>query len=302
VEVRSWGKPGKLQFTPLPHWELGEKLGIIDFQRGVKLSGTRFYVLRGAGALLQRALISFMLDLHVKEHGYTEIYPPFMVKRECLVGSSNLPKFADNLYHDAEEDYWFVPTAEVPLTNLHRDEILAPGSLPIYYVAHTSCFRREKMAAGKDSRGIKRGHQFEKVEMYKFVEPETSENELNRLVHDAEDICQKLVLPYRVIQLCTGDLGFAAVKTYDIEMWAPGCQEWLEVSSCSNCGDFQARRANIRYRPDSEAKPKLVHTLNGSGLALPRVMISIMENYQQADGSILVPEVLKPYMNTDVII
>ena len=301
VEVRSWGKPGKFQFPPLPHWELGEKLGIIDFQRGVKLSGTRFYVLRGAGALLQRSLISFMLDLHVMEHGYTEIYPPSMVKKECLVGSSNLPKFADNLYHDAEEDYWFVPTAEVPLTNLHRDEILAPGSLPIYYAAHTSCFRREKMAAGKDSRGIKRGHQFEKVEMYKFVEPETSENELNSLVHDAEDICQKLGLPYRVIQLCTGDLGFAAVKTYDIEMWAPGCQEWLEVSSCSNCGDFQARRANIRYRPDYEAKPRLVHTLNGSGLALPRVMISILENYQQEDGSILVPEVLKPYMNTDVI-
>jgi seryl-tRNA synthetase len=280
---------------------LGEKLGIIDFQRGVRLSGTRFYVLRGAGALLQRSLISFMLDLHVKEHGYTEMFPPSMVKRECLVGSSNLPKFADNLYHDAEEDYWFVPTAEVPLTNLHRDEILPPGSLPLYYVAHTSCFRREKMAAGKDSRGIKRGHQFEKVEMYKFVEPETSENELDKLVHDAEDICQKLGLTYRVIQLCTGDLGFAAVKTFDIEMWAPGCQEWLEVSSCSNCGDFQARRANIRYRPDSEAKPRLVHTLNGSGLALPRVMISIMENYQQGDGSILVPKVLKPYMNIDVI-
>jgi seryl-tRNA synthetase len=301
TEVRSWGKPGKFPFTPLPHWELGEKLGIIDFQRGVKLSGTRFYVLRGAGALLQRSLISFMLDLHIKEHGYTEIYPPSMVKRECLVGSSNLPKFADNLYHDAEEDYWFVPTAEVPLTNLHRDEILAPGSLPICYAAHTSCFRREKMAAGKDSRGIKRGHQFEKVEMYKFVEPETSESELDKLVHDAEDICQKLGLPYKVIQLCTGDLGFAAVKTYDIELWAPGCQEWLEVSSCSNCGDFQARRANIRYRPNSEAKPRLVHTLNGSGLALPRVMISIMENYQQADGSILIPEVLKPYMNIDVI-
>lgn len=300
-DVRSWGKPGEFSFTPLPHWELAEKLGIIDFQRGVKLSGTRFYVLRGAGALLQRSLISFMLDLHVREHGYTEIYPPSMVKRLCLVGSSNLPKFADNLYHDAEEDYWFVPTAEVPLTNLHRDEILAPGSLPIYYAAHTSCFRREKMAAGKDSRGIKRGHQFEKVEMYKFVEPETSESELDKLVHDAEDICQKLGLPYRVIQLCTGDLGFAAVKTYDIEMWAPGCQEWLEVSSCSNCGDFQARRANIRYRPDSEAKPRLVHTLNGSGLALPRVMISVMENYQQADGSILIPEVLKPYMNIDVI-
>ncbi len=301
IEVRSWGKPREFTFTPLPHWELGEKLGIIDFQRGVKLSGTRFYVLRGQGAQLQRALINFMLDLHVHGHGYTEIYPPFMVKRECLVGSSNLPKFADNLYHDAEEDYWFIPTAEVPLTNLHRDEIITPGTLPFYYVAHTSCFRREKMAAGKDTRGIKRGHQFEKVEMYKFVEPETSDEELTRLTGDAEDICRKLELPYRVIQLCSGDLGFAAVKTFDIEMWAAGCQEWLEVSSCSNCGDFQARRANIRYRPDSESKPRFVHTLNGSGLALPRVMISIMENYQQEDGSILVPGALRPYMNTGVI-
>jgi len=301
VEVRSWGRPRELAFKPLPHWELAEKLGIIDFQRGVKLSGTRFYVLRGMGSLLQRALINLMLDLHTGEHGYTEIYPPFMVKRECLVGSSNLPKFADNLYHDAEEDYWFIPTAEVPLTNLHRDEILAPGTLPLYYAAHTSCFRREKMAAGKDTRGIKRGHQFEKVEMYKFVDPATSDEELTKLTDDAEDICRRLELPYRVIQLCTGDLGFAAVKTFDIEMWAPGCREWLEVSSCSNCGDFQARRANIRYRPDTEAKPRLVHTLNGSGLALPRVMIAIIENYQQQDGSISVPGVLRPYMNADVI-
>jgi seryl-tRNA synthetase len=301
VEVRAWGKPRDLAFTPLPHWDIGEKLGIIDFQRGVKLSGTRFYVLRALGSLLQRSLISFMLDTHVREHGYTEIYPPFMVKQECLVGSSNLPKFADNLYHDAEEDYWFIPTAEVPLTNLHRDEIMAPGALPFYYVAHTACFRREKMAAGKDTRGIKRGHQFDKVEMYKFVEPETSDRELQKMVADAEDICRKLDLPYRVVQLCTGDLGFAAVKTFDLEIWAPGCQEWLEVSSCSNCGDFQARRANVRYRPDAEAKPRLVHTLNGSGLALPRVMIAIIENYQQPDGSIAVPEVLRGYMNTDVI-
>ena len=301
IEVRSWGKPKEFKFTPLPHWELGEKLGIIDFQRGVKLSGTRFYVLKGLGSQLQRALINFMLDLHVHNHGCTEIYPPFMVKRECMVGSSNLPKFADNLYHDAEEDYWFVPTAEVPLTNLHRDEIIPPGALPIYYAAHTSCFRREKMAAGKDTRGIKRGHQFEKVEMYKFVEPETSDEELTRLTGDAEDICRKLELPYRVIQLCSGDMGFAAAKTFDIEIWAAGCREWLEVSSCSNCGDFQARRANIRYRPDSESKPRLVHTLNGSGLALPRVMISIMENYQQEDGSILVPGALRPYINTGVI-
>lgn len=301
VEVRSWGRPREFAFTPLPHWELAEKLGIIDFQRGVKLSGTRFYVLCGQGAQLQRALINFMLDLHVNAHGYTEIFPPFMVKKESLVGSGNLPKFADNLYHDADEDYWFVPTAEVPLTNLHRDEILAPGTLPLYYVAHTSCFRREKMAAGKDTRGIKRGHQFEKVEMYKFVDPAASDEELNKLTDDAEDICRRLELPHRVIQLCAGDLGFAAVKTFDIEMWAPGCREWLEVSSCSNCGDFQARRANIRYRPDTEAKPRLVHTLNGSGLALPRVMIAIMENYQQEDGSISVPAVLRPYMNADII-
>jgi seryl-tRNA synthetase len=301
VEVRSWGKLPEFTFPPLPHWELGEKLGIIDFQRGVKLSGTRFYVLCGQGAQLQRSLINFMLDLHVNSHGYKEIFPPFMVKKESLVGSGNLPKFADNLYHDAEEDYWFVPTAEVPLTNLHRDEILAPGRLPLYYAAHTSCFRREKMAAGKDTRGIKRGHQFEKVEMYKFVEPTTSDGELDKLTHDAEDICQKLGLPYHVIQLCTGDMGFAAAKTFDIEIWSAGCREWLEVSSCSNCGDCQARRANIRYRPDSEAKPRMVHTLNGSGLALPRVMIAIMENYQREDGSIGVPEVLRPYMNTDII-
>jgi seryl-tRNA synthetase len=300
-EVRSWGEPAGFSFTPLPHWELGEKLGIIDFQRGVKLSGSRFYVLKGKGAHLQRALIAFMLDIHIKEHGYTEIYPPFMVKRECMLGSGNLPKFADNLYHDEEDDFWFVPTAEVPLTNLHRDEILPPGTLPLYYVAHTACFRREKMTAGKDTRGIKRGHQFDKVELYKFTEPEVSDQELDKLVKDAEDVCQRLGIPYRVIQLCTGDLGFAAVKSFDIEMWAPGCGEWLEVSSCSDCGDFQARRANIRYRLESGAKPSFVHTLNGSGLALPRVLIAILENYQQADGSIKVPEALKPYMGTGII-
>jgi len=296
--VRSWGKPTDISFTPLPHWELAEKLNIIDFQRGVKLSGSRFYVLKGQGARLQRALITFMLDLHVKEHGYTEIYPPFMVKRECMVGSGNLPKFADNLYHDEEDDLWFVPTAEVPLTNLHRDEVLPPGTLPLYYVAYTACFRREKMAAGKDTRGIKRGHQFDKVELYKFTEPENSDVELERLVGNAEDISRRLGIPYRVLQLCTGDLGFAATKSFDIEMWAPGCGEWLEVSSCSNCGDFQARRTNIRYRPEPKAKPSFVHTLNGSGLALPRVLIALLENYQQADGSIKVPEVLIPFMGT----
>jgi seryl-tRNA synthetase len=296
IVVRSWGKPKQLSFKPLPHWELGENLGIIDFHQGVKLSGTRFYVLKGLGARLQRALISFMLDVHVTEHGYKEIYPPFMVKRECMVGSGNLPKFGDNLYHDEEDDFWFIPTAEVPLTNLHRDEILSADSLPLYYVAYTPCFRREKMAAGKDTRGIKRGHQFDKVELYKVTDPESSDEALEKLVADAEDICRKLDIPHRVVQLCSGELGFAACKTYDIEVWAPGCDEWLEVSSCSNCGDFQARRANIRYRPEPGAKTQFVHTLNGSGLALPRVLIAILENYQQVDGTVLIPEVLGPYL------
>jgi seryl-tRNA synthetase len=296
VVVRTWGRPKEFPFKTLPHWELGEKLDIIDFQRGVKLSGTRFYVLKGLGARLQRALISFMLDVHVNEHGYKEIYPPSMVKRECMVGSGNLPKFGDNLYHDDEDDFWFIPTAEVPLTNLHRDEILNADNLPLRYVAYTPCFRREKMAAGTDTRGIKRGHQFDKVEIYKVTGPESSDQELEKLVADAEDICRRLDIPHRVVQLCTGDLGFAACKTYDIEMWAPGCAEWLEVSSCSNCGDFQARRTNIRYRREPGAKSEFVHTLNGSGLALPRVLIAVLENYQQADGTVLIPEVLEPYL------
>ncbi len=301
VVVRSWGEPRNFDFEPAPHWKLGESLGIIDFERGAKLSGSRFYVLKGLGARLQRALISFMLDLHTIEHGYQEVYPPFMVKRECMVGSGNLPKFADNLYHDEEDDLWFVPTAEVPLTNLYRDEIISPGILPIYYVAYTACFRREKMSAGKDTRGIKRGHQFDKVELYKFTEPAASDEELEKMVADATEVAQRLGLHYRVKQLCTADLGFAAAKSYDIEMWAPGCGEWLEVSSCSNCTGFQARRADIRYRPSADARPQFVHTLNGSGLALPRVMIAIMENYQQADGSILVPEVLQPFVGEKVI-
>lgn len=296
VVVRTGGKVREFGFDPLPHWDIGERLDIIDFSRGVKLSGSRFYVLKGMGARLQRALISFMLDLHTKEHGYTEVYPPFMLHRECMVGSGNLPKFADNLYHDAEEDYWFVPTAEVPLTNLHRDEILDEGFLPLRYTAYTPCFRREKMAAGKDTRGIKRGHQFDKVELYKYVRPEESDRELDGLVADAEAVLQRLDLPYRVVQLCTGDLGFASSKTFDIEVWAPGSNEWLEVSSCSNCADFQARRTNIRFRPEPGAKPQFPHTLNGSGLALPRVFIAILENGQQADGTVLVPEVLNRYM------
>ncbi len=299
--ARQWHEPKTFDFTPLPHWELGEKLGIIDFERGVKLSGTRFYVLKGLGARLQRALIQFFLNTHVLEHGYQEIYPPYMVKKEVMYGSGQLPKFIDNIYHDAEEDYWFVGTAEIPLTGLHADEILSADNLPLNYVAYTACFRREKMSAGKDTRGIKRGHQFDKVEMYKLTTPENSEAELEKMTHDAEDICQKLGLTYRIRVLCTGSIGFGSARSYDIEVWAPGCQEWLEVSSCSTCTDFQARRANIRYRPAPDAKPQFVHTLNGSGLALPRMMIAVIENYQQADGSIIVPEALRPYVKADII-
>jgi seryl-tRNA synthetase len=301
VTVRTWGEPKELAFEAAPHWKLGEDLGIIDFERGVKISGTRFYVLKGAGARLQRALITFMLDLHTQQHGYKEIYPPYMVKRECMVGAGQLPKLAENIYHDAEDDLWLVGTAEIPLTNLHRNEILNADDLPIHYVGYTACFRREKMSAGKDTRGIKRGHQFDKVELYKFVAPETSNNELEKLTHDAEEVCQKLGLAYRIRELCTGELSFAAAKSYDIDVWAPGCKEWLEVSSCSNCGDFQARRANVRYRPSPDAKPQFVHTLNGSGTALPRIMIAVMENYQQPDGSINVPEVLQPYTGMKAI-
>ena len=295
VIVRQEGAPSERDFTPLPHWDLGPMLGIIDFERGAKLSGSRFYLLRGLGARLQRALITWMLDMHVNTQGYTEIYPPYMVKREILVGAAQLPKFADNIYHDAEQDFWFVGTAEIPLTNIHRDEILDLADLPLNYVAYTACFRREKMSAGRDVRGIKRGHQFDKVEMYKLTTPESSYDELEKLVHDAEAVCQALEIPYRLVQMCTGDLGFQAAKKYDLEMWAAGCGEWLEVSSLSNCEDFQARRANLRFRRET-GKIEFVHTLNGSGLALPRVMIAIMENYQQADGSIVIPPVLRPYI------
>jgi seryl-tRNA synthetase len=294
VIIRTVGEETKFDFKPLAHWELGEKLGMIDFERGVKLSGTRFYVLNGLGARLQRALISFFLDTHTRDHSYKEVYLPFMVKKETMQYSGNLPKFADNLYHDAEEDYWFVPTAEVPITSLHAGEILSAEQLPLYYVAY-------KMSAGKDTRGIKRGHQFDKVEMYKLVAPESSMNELEKMVHDAENICQKLKLPYRIKLLNTSDIGFSSTKTYDIEMWAPGQGEWLEVSSCSNCKDFQARRANIRYRPAPDKKPEYVHTLNGSGLALPRVLIAVMENYQTAEGTIRIPEVLQPYVGCAII-
>ena len=297
VLVRTVGEPRQFGFEPLPHWDLGPALGIIDFERGVKISGTRFYVLKGLGARLQRALISWMIDVHVKEHGYTEVYPPFLVQSKCLVGTGNLPKFADNLYRYEPDDLWMIPTAEVPVTNLHREEILPPGSLPIKYVSYTACFRREQMSAGRDTRGIKRGHQFDKVEMVRIVDPVTSHQHLEELVGDAERIAELLEIPHRVVEMCTGDLAFSAMKKYDVEMWAPGVKEWLEVSSCSNFGDFQARRASIRYRPEQGEKPRLVHTLNGSGLALPRVMIAVLENYQQSDGSIAIPRVLQPYMD-----
>lgn len=290
-----WSEPRRPDLEPVPHWDLGPALDIVDFERGVKLSGTRFYVLKGLGARLQRALIAWMLDLHLAQ-GYTEIYPPYMVRREMMVGAAQLPKFEDNIYHDAEDDYWWIGTAEIPLTNLHRDEILEPGTLPLKYVAYTACFRREKMSAGRDVRGMKRGHQFDKVEMYQLVEPEKSFDVLEQMIADAEAVCQGLGIPYRLIRMCSGDLGFQAAEKYDLELWAPGVGEWLEVSSISNCTDFQARRANLRYRPEKGARPRYVHTLNGSGLALPRTMIAVIENYQQADGSIAVPEVLKPYM------
>jgi seryl-tRNA synthetase len=293
--VREEGAKRGFDFQPQPHWDLGTKLGIIDFERGVKISGSRFYVLKSWGARLQRALITYMLDVHTQKHGYVEIYPPYMVRRECLVGTGNLPKFGDNLYHDAVEDFWWVPTAEVPVTNLYREEIIDGASLPIRHVAYTACFRREQMAAGRDTRGIKRGHQFDKVELVKFVRPETSMDELTALLSDAEDVLRGLELPYRVVQMCTGDLSFSAMAKLDLELWAPGCGEWLEVSSCSNFGDFQARRAKIRFK-DGKEKTRFVHTLNGSGLALPRTLIGILETYQRADGKIDVPAALRPYL------
>jgi len=299
VEVRRWGDPPKFDFEPKPHWDLGEDLDIIDFERGVKISGTRFYVFKGAGAALHRALANWFIDTGVRQHGYTEIYPPFMVREQAMVGAAHLPKFRDNMYYDAEEDYWFIGTAEVPLTNIFADEILEADQLPIRYLAHTPCFRREKMSAGRDVRGIKRVHQFEKVEMYHYTLPENSYDHLEEIVANAEDLCRQLNLPHRVLKMCTGDLGFAAAKKYDVEAWVPGPDgqgEWMEISSCSNVVDFQARRANIRFRREPGAKPEYIHTLNGSGLPPGRVMIAIMENYQQPDGSIVVPEVLRPYM------
>ena len=295
VVLRSTGDLPKFDFTPLPHWELGVNLGIIDFERGTKLTGSRFYILNGLGARLQRAVIAYMIDLHNRQ-GYEERYTPFMVKAETLFSAGQLPKFADNLYHDIEEDYWMVPTAEVPLTGMYRDEVIEETQLPLRFTAYTPCFRREKMSAGRDVRGIKRGHQFDKVEMYTYCTPEESPNELEKMLADAEATCKGLGLPYRIKRLCTGDIGFNSMVTYDVEVWAAGCDEWLEVSSVSNVGDFQARRANIKYKPGDGSKNRLVHTLNGSGLGMPRTMIAILENNQQADGSIKIPEVLLPWM------
>ncbi|CAN5503967.1 serine--tRNA ligase [soil metagenome] len=296
VVVRETGEMRSFSFPVLPHWDLAERLGIIDFERGVKVSGARFYVLRGDGARLQRALITWMIDLHTKKHGYQEVYPPYLVLEESLVGTGNLPKFRDTLFRDISEDKWLIPTAEVPLTNLYRDEILDESVLPIYHVAYSACFRREQLSGGKDVRGIKRGYQFDKVEMVKFVHPDESTVEHQRLISESADVLIELGLPYRLLQMCTGDLSFTAASKFDLEVWAPGIDEWLEVSSCSNFVDFQARRANLRFRPDEGGKPRFMHTLNGSGLALPRTMIAIMENYQQEDGTFTVPEVLQPYL------
>jgi seryl-tRNA synthetase len=308
--IKSWGEIRSFDFTPRPHWEIGEALGILDQERAAKLSGARFAVYFGAGARLERALISFMLDLHTRKHGYTEVLPPFMVNSKSLFGTGQLPKFADDLFRcsDADveaatrgefkdNDHWLIPTAEVPVTNLYRDEILEEARLPISFAAYTPCFRAEAGAAGKDTRGIIRQHQFQKVELVKFTRPEESEAQHEQLTRDAEEILEALNLPYRRVLLCTGDTGFSSAKTYDLEVWLPGQQLYREISSCSNFGDFQARRANIRYRPaGAKAKPEFVYTLNGSGLAVGRTWLAILENYQQADGTVLIPEVLQPYM------
>jgi seryl-tRNA synthetase len=302
VVISGVGEIPEFDFEPKAHWDLGPALGILDFDQGVKITGSRFYVLSGAGARLQRALIAWMLDLHIRQ-GYTEKYTPFMVKEKTMFGSGELPKFEDNLYRDVEDDLWMVPTAEVPLTGLHMDDVLEETSLPRFYTAYTPCFRREKISAGRDVRGIKRGHQFDKVEMYIYCKPEEADAMHEKMRKDAEETAASLGLTYRVKRLCTGDLGFGARMTYDIEVWSPGVNEWLEVSSVSNDGDFQARRANIKYRPADGGKLRFAHTLNGSGLGMPRTLIAVLENYQQADGSVVVPPVLRPWMGgIDVIL
>ena len=303
VEARRWGTPPKFDFTPKPHWELGEHLGILDLERAAKLSGARFAVYWALGARLERALANFMLDLHTREHGYTEVLPPYLVNSESMYGTGQLPKFAQDSFRvpHGERDLWLIPTAEVPVTNLYRDETLDAAKLPISLTAYTACFRSEAGSYGKDVRGIIRQHQFQKVELVKFVRPETSYDELEKLTNNAETVLQKLGLHYRVMTLCTADIGFSAAKTYDIEVWLPGQNLFREISSCSNFENFQARRANIRYRPEGKSKTELVHTLNGSGLAVGRTWVAIVENYQQADGSVLIPEALQPYMGTDRI-
>ena len=295
-EVRRWGEPPKFGFAPKNHWDIGEELGILDFARAAKIAGARFAVYRGAGAKLERALINFMLDLHTEENGYKEMLPPALVNRAALVGTGQLPKFEDDLFHVAPGDYFLIPTAEVPLTNLHRDEMLERDELPIKYVAYTPCFRSEAGSYGKDVRGLIRQHQFNKVEMVKLTEPEDSYNELETMVRNAEDVLKRLELPYRVVELCTGDMGFGAAKTYDLEVWLPGQNTYREISSCSNCEEFQARRANIRYRKEKKGRPLFVHTLNGSGLAVGRTLVAVLENYQQEDGSVIIPNALRDYM------
>jgi seryl-tRNA synthetase len=294
--LRVWGHTKTFDFKPLSHLELGERLGILDMEAGARLAGARFFVLKGAGAMLQRALINFMLDLHVGEQGYTEMHMPYVVREEIMYGSGQLPKFYDNLYHDAEDDLWLIPTSEVPLVNLYFNQIIPPGALPLKMTAQSPCFRKERAAAGRDVHGIKRVKQFYKVEMVRVVEPEGSMQHLEELVADAEAVLRKLELPYQVMALCTGDLGFAMTKTYDLNVWAAGSEEWLEVSSISNANDYQARRANIRFRREAGGKTEFPHTLNGSGVALPRTVIAILENNQQADGSVVIPSVLRPYM------
>jgi len=303
VELRRWGQPPKFDFTPKPHWELGEQLGILDLERATKLSGARFAVYWDLGAKLERALANFMLDLHTREHGYTEILPPYLVNSESMYGTGNLPKFASDLFRvpHGEKDLWLIPTAEVPVTNLYRDEVLEASRLPVSLTAYTPCFRSEAGSYGKDVRGIIRQHQFQKVELVKFARPDTSYEQLEKLTHDAEEVLQKLGLHYRVVALSTGDMGFSSAKTYDIEVWLPGQQLFREISSCSNFEAFQARRANIRFRPEGKNKTEFVHTLNGSGLAVGRTWVAIMENFQQADGSVLIPEVLRPAMGVDRI-
>lgn len=297
VEVRRWGEIPKFDFEPKPHWDIGEELGILDFKSGAKIAGARFTLYWDLGAKLERALINFMLDLHTKEHGYREVLPPFMVNRTTMTGTGQLPKFEEELFKIEGLDYYLIPTAEVPVTNIHQDEVLEEKDLPLYYTAYTPCFRKEAGSYGKDTRGLIRQHQFNKVELVKFTKPEDSYDELEKLLSDAEEVLRKLKLPYRVVNLCTGDLGFSASKTYDIEVWLPGQNTFKEISSCSNFEDFQARRAKIRYRIAGKSKTEYVHTLNGSGLAVGRTLVAILENYQQPDGSVIIPEVLRPYMN-----